>query len=112
MDDDFYNYVDVAEMNKFSTTEKYLENLKKEIMADEEERDTLDIAGFDYDKYDESYIARDIVNKMMKKEVVDTKKLLSTDDSKKKSSKGSDTQLKIELRHQAVKINRYVIIYY
>ncbi len=64
----------------------------------------MDIKGFDYDKYDESYIARDIVNKMMKKEVVDTKKL-SLDDVKR-PSKSTNLQMKIELRHQAVKMNR------
>ena len=37
MDDDFYNYVDVQEVNKFTTTEKYLDKIRKEIMADEEE---------------------------------------------------------------------------
>lgn len=37
MDDDFYNYVDVEEVNKFTTTEKYLDKIRKEIMADEEE---------------------------------------------------------------------------
>lgn len=104
MDDDFYNYVDVEEVNKFTTTEKYLDKIRKEIMADEEENDPLDIKGFDYDKYDENYIARDIVNKMMKKEVVDTRKL-ALDDGKK-PKKGTDLQMKIELRHQAVKMNR------
>lgn len=101
MDDDFYNYVDVNEMNKFTNNEKVLDQLKAELMRDTDSM--LDIQGIDYDKYDEDYIAKDIVNKMMKKQVVDPKALLYMDDKKKK---GVDTQLRIELRHQAVKENR------
>lgn len=104
MDDDFYNYVDVDEVNKFTTTENYLDKIKREIMQDEEEEDLLDIKGFDYDKYDEEYIARDIVNKMMKKKVVDTHQLAM--DEPKRCTKLNDTQLKMELRHKAVKLNR------
>ncbi len=101
MDDDFYNYVDVNEMNKFTSNEKALDKLKAEIMKDN--TDCLDICGIDYDKYDESYIAKDIVKKMMKKKVVDPKTLLYSDEKKPKFV---DTQMKIELRHQAVKENR------
>lgn len=63
----------------------------------------LDIKGIDYDKYDESYITKDIISKIMKKEIVNPKKLLLDDEKKKK---GTDMQLKIEMRHQAVKENR------
>ena len=101
MDDDFYNYVDVSEMNTFSDNEKVLDRLKAEIMKDN--TDCLDICGVDYDKYDEGYIAKDIVNKMMKKKFIDTKTLLYADEKKPKHI---DTQLKLELRHQAVKENR------
>ena len=104
MDDDFYNYVDVNEMNKFTDNQKYLDKLKHDIMQDDDD-DILDINGFDYDKYDESYIAKDIVNKMMKKKIIDPTQLLHADDVRK-NSKAADTQLKIELRHQAVKENR------
>jgi hypothetical protein len=101
MDDDFYNYVEVEEMNTYSNNEKILDQLKAEIMRDE--TDMLDINGIDYDKYDEDYIAKDIVNKMMKKKFVDPVKLLKADEKK---SKPTDYQLKIEMRHQAVKDNR------
>ena len=101
MDDDFYNYVDVNEMNTFSNNEKALDKLKAEIMKDN--TDCLDICGIDYDKYDEGYIAKDIVNKMMKKKFIDPKTLLYADE---KRPKHIDTQMKIELRHQAVKENR------
>ena len=101
MDDDFYNYVEVEEMNTYSNNEKILDQLKAEIMRDE--TDMLDINGIDYDKYDEDYIAKDIVNKMMKKKFVDPVKLLKADEKK---SKPIDYQLKIEMRHQAVKDNR------
>ena len=37
MDDDIYNYVDIEEVNKFTTTENYLAKIKKEIMDDEKE---------------------------------------------------------------------------
>jgi len=105
MDEDFYNYVGVDEMNRFTTTENYLAMLKAEIMRDDEDsQDLLDIKGFDYDKYDENYIARDIVNKMMKKKIVDPKKL--NEDDSNKAKKGDNLQMKIEMRHQAVKMNR------
>ena len=101
MDDDFYNYVDINEMNKFSSNEKALDQLKAEIMRDN--TDCLDICGIDYEKYDESYIAKDIVNKMMRKKFVDPKTLMYADEKKPKHI---DTQMKLELRHQAVKENR------
>ncbi len=105
MDEDFYNYVNVEEMNKFTTTENYLASLKAEIMGGEENsQDLLDINGFDYDKYDENYIARDIVSKMMKKKIIDTKKL--TQEDTERVRKGENTQMKIEMRHQAVKLKR------
>lgn len=102
MDDDFYNYVDVGEMNTFQSNQKVLDQIKAEIMNDETDS-ILDINGIDYDKYDEDYIAKDIVNKMMKKKFVDPVKLLKQDEKK---AKPVDYQLKIELRHQAVKENR------
>ena len=104
MDDDFYNYVGVDEMNKFTDSEKILDQIKAEIL-DEGDYGTniLDIKGVDYDKYDEGYIAQDIINKMLRKNLVDPVKLLKSDDKKKNVI---DTQMKIEMRHQAVKENR------
>jgi hypothetical protein len=102
MDDDFYNYVDVNEMNKFASNEKFLDQIKKELLNDDEE-DFLDIKGIDYDKFDEGYIAKDIMGKILKKDLVNAKKLLTADEKK---AKAIDTQMKIEMRHQAVKENR------
>jgi hypothetical protein len=101
MDDDFYNYVDVSEMNLFNKNEKVLNEIKAELLGDGE--DILDIKGVDYDKYDENYITKDIINKMMKKKIVDGKTLLYMDEKK---TKPIDVKTKIELRHQAVKENR------
>ena len=103
MDDDFYNYVDVSEMNQYVSNEKFLDQIKKELLNDNAGEDILDIKGIDYDKYDEGYIARDILGKIMNKDLVNTKKLLKADEKK---SKVIDTQMKIEMRHQAVKENR------
>lgn len=100
MDDDFYNYVDVGEMNLFNKNEKVLNEIKAELLSDD---DILDIKGVDYDKYDENYITKDIINKMMKKKIVDGKTLLYMDEKK---AKPIDLKTKIELRHQAVKENR------
>jgi hypothetical protein len=100
VDEDLYNYVDVNEMNTFSQNERELNKLKTELLQE----DFLDIKGLDYDKYDEAYITQDIVGKIMKKKFFDEKKLMDTESSKKAAS--SDTRLKIEKRHQAVKENR------
>jgi hypothetical protein len=104
IDDDFYEYADVNELDKFNKNEKVLDDLKAHLLNDDNEFDSiLDIKGVDYDKYDQDYIAKDIINKIMKKDIVDSKHLLSMDEKKKK---GVDIQTKIELRHQAVKENR------
>ncbi|CAF0821250.1 unnamed protein product [Brachionus calyciflorus] len=103
LDDDFFDYVNISEVNKFSNNEKYLNDLKAELMETDLNQSILDIKGIDYDKYDENYIAKDILNKIMKKKVVDPKKLLYSDTNKQKVI---DTQLKIEMRHKAVKENR------
>lgn len=107
MDDDFYNYVDVNEMNSFATNEKALNKIKSELLAndhhDTNDYDLLDIKGIDYDKYDEQYITKDIMSKIMRKEFFDKSKLLTNNDSRRTVV---DTRAKIEMRHQAVKENR------
>ena len=103
LDDDFYDYVNVTEVNKFSNNEKFLKDLKSELLDSDTNASILDIKGIDYDKYDEAYLTKDILNKIMRKNVVDSKKLMYTDASKPKTI---DTQLKLEMRHQAVKDNR------
>ena len=104
MDDDFYNYVDINEMNQFASNEKFLDQIKKELLNDDQDQeDYLDIKGIDYDKYDEGYITKDIMGKILKKDLVNAKKLLTAEEKK---SKAVDTQMKIEMRHQAVKENR------
>jgi hypothetical protein len=108
MDDDFYNYVDVKEMNNFFSNEKFLTQLKTELLADDVDDnsgDVLDIKGVDYDKYDDNYVTSDILNKIMKKDIIDKKKLLVMAEEKK-SKATLNTQLKIEMRQQAVKENR------
>lgn len=100
MDDDIYNYVNVNEMNKFDENTKYLE----ELLNDDQNstNNLLHISGLDYDKYDEKYIAKDIVNEMLKKKYVDPKSILKADDKKNQV----DLRTKIEMRHQMVKENR------
>lgn len=89
-------------MNTFDTNQKVLDQIKLELLNDETDN-VLDIKGVDYDKYDEEYIASDLINKMMKKKFVDPAGLLKSDERK---AKPIDYQLKIEMRHQAVKENR------
>lgn len=101
LDDDFYDYVNITEVNKFSNSEKFLNELRAELLDKNES--SLDIKGIDYDKYDENYIAKDILNNIMKKNIVDPKKLIYMDNHKPKSK---DYRLQIEMRHQAVKENR------
>ena len=114
MDDDIFNYIDLNEMNQFASNEKEMDKLKSELLFNDHEgeeaaldMDILAIKGVDYDKYDEEYLTKDIMKKIMKKKIIDPKKLASetmaTSDNKPKFS---DTRLKIELRHQAVKENR------
>lgn len=113
IEDDIYNYLDVNEINTFNDNEKELTRLKSELLGREEDHerrteiefDILAIKGVDYDKYDEEYLTKDIMNRIMRKEVVDPKKLLSSDTSSNKK-RFIDTKLKIELRHQVVKENR------
>jgi hypothetical protein len=102
IDDDFYNYVNVTEMEKYKKNEKILDDLKAELLNDDLDN-MLDIKGVDYDKYDQDYITKDIINKIMKKNIVDSKSLLNMDEKKKKVI---DMQSKIEMRHQIVKENR------
>ena len=89
-------------MEKYKKNEKILDDLIAELLNDDIDS-MLDIKGVDYDKYDQDYIAKDIINKIMKKNIVDSKSLLNMDEKKKK---GIDMQSKIEMRHQAVKENR------
>lgn len=114
IDDDIFNYIDLNEMNQFASNEKEMNKLKSELLFNDHEgeeaaldMDILAIKGVDYDKYDEEYLTKDIMKKIMKKKIIDPKKLASetvaTSDNKPKFS---DTRLKIELRHQAVKENR------
>jgi len=103
LDEDIYNYVNIDEMNSFSNNQKVLDEFRAEIIKDDVEN-MLEINSLDYDKYDEDYIAKDILNKMMKKNLIqaNSKKLL-LDEPK---FKPIDYQIKIEMRHQAVKENR------
>lgn len=108
IEDDIYNYVDINEINIFQENEKELNRLKSELLQEDNreteiEFDILAIKGVDYDKYDEEYLTKDIMSRIMKKKIVDPKKLLTVEN---KGTKFVDTKLKIELRHQAVKENR------
>lgn len=104
IDDDIYNYVDVNEINTFNNNERELKKLKSELMESSNytTNDILDIKGIDYDKYDEEYLAKDVINRLMKKNIVDPNKLVD----KPNKPRFIDTGLKIELRHQVVKENR------
>lgn len=114
MDDDIFNYIDLNEMNQFASNEKEMEKLKADLLFDDGQAsaaldmDILAIRGVDYDKYDEEYLTKDIMKKIMKKNIVDPKKLAAetSTTSGDNKAKFSDTRLKIELRHQAVKENR------
>jgi hypothetical protein len=112
MDDDFYNYVDVTELNTFKKNESELDALKANLMDDYNEPIStctdayLDIKGIDYDKYDESYITKDIVNKMLQKDFVNADYLFKDEGTNSKRKNVVDFQTKIEMRHQAVKENR------
>lgn len=118
IEDDIYNYLDVNEINAYQDNEKELSRLKSELMGNglqqneqqsnnQLEFDILAIKGVDYDKYDEEYLTKDIMNRIMKKDVVDPKKLLAADTSTSGGKKKFiDTKLKIELRHEMVKENR------
>ncbi|RMZ97542.1 coiled-coil domain-containing protein, partial [Brachionus plicatilis] len=101
LDDDFYDYVNITEVNKFSNNEKFLGEIRAELL--DKDYSSLDIKGIDYDKYDENYIAKDILNNLMKKNLVDPKKLIYMDNHKPKTK---DFRMQIEMRHQAVKENR------
>lgn len=90
-------------MNKFTENEKFLDQVKAELMKDDDSDDILDIKGVDYDKYEEGYIAKDILDKILKKDLVNKQKLMS---NQEKKAKVVDMQMKIEMRHQAVKENR------
>ena len=104
MDDDIYNYVNISEMNKFEKNSNYLNELLNDECNENSTTGMLHISGLDYDKYDEGYIAKDIVNEMMKKKYVDPSNLLKLDE--KKARNIVDIRTKIELRHQQVKENR------
>lgn len=113
IEDDMYNYVNVSEMHTFQENEKELSRLKAELFRGDDELrtdpdfDILAIKGVDYDKYDEEYLTKDIMNRIMKKQIVDPKKLLAGESNTHgRTTKVVDTKLKIELRHQAVKENR------
>lgn len=121
IEDDLYNYLDVNEIHTFQDNEKELNRLKSDLMGDDEsarggaaggerrteiEFDILAIKGVDYDKYDEDYLTKDIMTRIMRKQVVDPKKLLTEAGESESKKKFIDTKLKIELRHQAVKENR------
>lgn len=99
--------MDLNEINTFNNNEKELDRLRSELLAETEPIDMLDIRGVDYDKYDEAYITKDIMNRIMKKEIVDPRKLAATsNESSEKKARFIDTKLKIEMRHQLVKENR------
>lgn len=104
MDDDIYNYVNISEMNKFEKNSNYISELLNDESNENSTTSMLHISGLDYDKYDESYIAKDIVNEMMKKKYVDPGSLMRQDEKRLKSN--ADVRTKIELRHQQVKENR------
>lgn len=116
IDEDIFNYVDVDEIHKFESNEKEIERLRSALNDDDDQQQTVDILaikGVDYDKYDEEYLTKDIMNRIMKKRVVDAKKLMANDDDllgnngkSNRTTRFVDTKLKIELRHQAVKENR------
>ncbi len=111
LDEDIYNYVDINEMKNFDGKKAPAKQEKFDLMhylqqTDENQNITtgmLHISGLDYDKYDETYIAKDIVNEMMKKRLVNTKDLLQKDQNAKKFD---DLKAKIDMRHQKVKENR------
>jgi hypothetical protein len=89
-------------MDKFEKSSKYLDEMLNDQSNENSTTGLLHISGLDYDKYDESYIAKDIVNEMMKKKYVDASNLLND----KKAKNVVDIRTKIELRHQQVKENR------
>lgn len=104
-DNDFFNYVDVSEMNKFQDNLKTLDDYNPSSRVQEiiQNENFLDIPSWDYDKYDQNYIVDDLMKQMSKKNFVNTKKLLKTPRS---ASNVPDIRTKIELRHQQVKLNR------
>ncbi len=111
LDEDIYNYVNVNEINEFSSSKLPPKEEKFSLVDYLDQTDAnknittglLHISGLDYDKYDETYIAKDIVGELMKKRLVNTKELLKKD---QKSNKFDDLKAKIDMRHQKVKENR------
>lgn len=138
LDDDIGDYVKPSEMHRITEEERDLREFKKKLLSDEDDFDSkldhylhdlrheepdkgqgrakqhssvLDISGFDYDKYSEAYIAKDIVSQMLKKDLVSRADLMTENDDGEHKSKGRgprviDYKAKMDMRQHMVKENR------
>ena len=116
MDDELFEYADVSEMTRFASNQKILDELKSKAATSSSSskvdtagnnESVLDIKGVDYDKYDEAYIAKDVIGRLMRKQIVDPSRLGGADyGDDEKTKRALNTHMRIEIRHKLVKENR------